>query len=65
MLVSDPERKRVIVTHKKTLLNSELPLITSYESAQPEMLSHGVILHVQVYDQFQIQRSKNRVEHIN
>lgn len=47
VLATYPNRKRIVVTHKKTLLHSELPLITSYENAKPEMLSHGVILHVQ------------------
>ena len=41
----DSEEKKVTLTAKKTLLNSSLPLITSYD-AKPGTISHGFIKSV-------------------
>lgn len=42
----DPERKRVALTTKKTLVESDLPLITRLEDAQVGMVTHGVIFKI-------------------
>lgn len=44
----DAEKRKMILTHKPTLLKSELPLITSYEEAQEGVVSHGWISGVRV-----------------
>ncbi|KAL1925395.1 uncharacterized protein VTP21DRAFT_278 [Calcarisporiella thermophila] len=43
VLTSDPAHKRVLVTLKRTLVESEFPLLTSYAVAAPGILTHGVI----------------------
>ena len=42
----DPERKRVALTTKKTLVESDLPLITRLEDAQVGMVTHAVIFKI-------------------
>lgn len=44
----DARAEKVIVTCKKTLVGSDLPVITSYEEAQPGMQSHGFISSIKV-----------------
>ncbi|KAJ3186618.1 hypothetical protein HDU85_007438 [Gaertneriomyces sp. JEL0708] len=46
VLSVDPKNKRVVLTSKKSLVNSELPRITSYLEAQVGQVSHGVITAV-------------------
>ncbi|KAI9106108.1 hypothetical protein DFS34DRAFT_47062 [Phlyctochytrium arcticum] len=43
VLSVDPKSKRVIVTHKKSLMNSTLTKITSYENIKVGELAHGVV----------------------
>eukprot|EP00795_Rhopilema_esculentum_P012276 gene12276-2918_t len=38
-----PEKKRLTLTHKKTLVNSELPIVTSYSKLERGMEVHGYI----------------------
>ena len=42
----DPERKRVALTTKKTLVESDLPLITRLEDAEVGMVTHAVIFKI-------------------
>jgi rRNA biogenesis protein RRP5 len=44
----DPVAGRVIVTCKKSLVSSDLPVITSFEDAEPGVQSHGYISSVKV-----------------
>jgi rRNA biogenesis protein RRP5 len=46
VLVVDPERKRVALTVKKTLVESDLPLISHFEHAQVGMVTHAVIFKI-------------------
>ncbi|KAG7099001.1 hypothetical protein E1B28_000886 [Marasmius oreades] len=46
VLVVDSERKRISLTAKKTLLESALPLITSYDEADVGKVTHGVVFKV-------------------
>ena len=39
----DTRPRSVTLTAKKTLLNSDLPRITSYEQAVPGLCTHGVV----------------------
>lgn len=39
----DKERKRVSLTAKKSLIDSDLPIITSHETAQIGMLANAVV----------------------
>lgn len=57
VLVVDPERRRIVLTAKKTLVDSELPRITSWEDAKPGVVTYGVVfrasskaLHVEFYN---------------
>lgn len=57
VLSVDPEFKKVAVTHKKSLVNSQLPLITSSkcaknllaESKNTEIWAHGVVTGIKDY----------------
>ena len=42
----DPERKRVALTTKKTVVESDLPLITRLEDAEVGMVTHAVIFKI-------------------
>lgn len=42
----DPERRRISLTAKKTLVESELPIITKFEEAKVGMLTHAVIFRI-------------------
>jgi hypothetical protein len=44
ILVVNPERKRVILTAKKTLVESDLPVISHIDDVATGMVTHGVIV---------------------
>ncbi|XP_068954963.1 protein RRP5 homolog [Petaurus breviceps papuanus] len=43
VLTCDPENKKLLMTLKKTLVESSLPPLTSYKEAKPELQTHGFI----------------------
>ncbi|XP_071827468.1 protein RRP5 homolog isoform X2 [Apostichopus japonicus] len=45
----DPDRRKLCLTHKKTLVESELPIIKSFEHFQDGQTLHGVISSVADY----------------
>ncbi|XP_040848106.1 protein RRP5 homolog [Ochotona curzoniae] len=49
VLLCDPEAKKLIMTLKKTLVESKLPAITCYNDAKPGLQTHGVITRVKDY----------------
>ncbi|XP_005403867.1 PREDICTED: protein RRP5 homolog isoform X1 [Chinchilla lanigera] len=49
VLFCDPEAKKLIMTLKKTLVTSKLPVITCYEDAKPGLQTHGTIVRVKDY----------------
>ncbi|XP_021101261.1 protein RRP5 homolog isoform X2 [Heterocephalus glaber] len=49
VLLCDPEAKQLIMTLKKTLVTSKLPVITCYEDAKPGLQTHGVIHRAKDY----------------
>ena len=46
MLNVNPEKKRLKLTHKKTLVNSDLPIITDYHTVARGMKLHGFVDHI-------------------
>ena len=40
----DADRKRLLLTHKKTLVESSLPLLADYGDAKPGTTHHGVVV---------------------
>uniref|UniRef100_A0A452VGM6 Protein RRP5 homolog n=1 Tax=Ursus maritimus TaxID=29073 RepID=A0A452VGM6_URSMA len=46
VLLCDPEAKKLMMTLKKTLIESKLPAITRYADARPGLQTHGFILRV-------------------
>lgn len=46
VLVVDLERKRIALTAKKTLVESDLPVISKYEDAKPGLITNGVVFKV-------------------
>ncbi|KAI9452549.1 nucleic acid-binding protein [Lactarius psammicola] len=46
VLVVDPERKRVALTAKKTLVESDLPIVSRLEDAEVGMVTHAVIFKI-------------------
>uniref|UniRef100_A0A8C5QWE8 Protein RRP5 homolog n=1 Tax=Leptobrachium leishanense TaxID=445787 RepID=A0A8C5QWE8_9ANUR len=44
-----PSEKKLILTRKKTLINSKLTIISSYQDVQPGLVTHGFILSVKSY----------------
>lgn len=46
VLTVDPERNRVVLTAKKTLLDTTLPILTSFSDAKVGLLTHAVIFRV-------------------
>ncbi|XP_006831373.1 PREDICTED: protein RRP5 homolog [Chrysochloris asiatica] len=46
VLVCDPQAKKLMMTLKKTLVESRQPAITSYTDAKPGLQTHGFILRV-------------------
>lgn len=49
VLSTDAEDKKVLVTNKNSLINTKLPLITSYSNLKPGMMSHGFITSIKVH----------------
>ncbi|KAJ3156683.1 rRNA biogenesis protein rrp5 [Geranomyces michiganensis] len=49
VLSVDAKNKRVILTHKKSLLNSTLPKIVSYDATKPGDIAHGVVSAVKPF----------------
>ena len=45
----DAERKRLRLTHKKTLVNSEFPVITNLSQVELGMKTHGFITSIRDY----------------
>ena len=43
------DKKKIALTHKKTLLNSDLPIITSYSDVKVGSVIHGYAINVQSY----------------
>lgn len=39
----EPDRRRMLLTHKKTLVQSSHPIITEFSDAKPGVSSHGFI----------------------
>lgn len=39
----DPERKRVVLTAKKTLIDSSLPIVSKLEDVKVGLLTHAVV----------------------
>ena len=46
MLIIDPERNRVVLTAKKTLLDTTFPILTSFSDAKVGPLTHAVVFRV-------------------
>lgn len=42
----DPERKRVVLTAKKTLIDSSLPIVASLDDAKEGLITHAVVFKV-------------------
>eukprot|EP00794_Sanderia_malayensis_P000681 gene681-2877_t len=49
VLSINPERRHLTLTHKKTLVNSDLPIFTSYKGITRGMKTHGVIQSIREY----------------
>ena len=43
------KKKRLKLTHKKTLVDSDLPIITDYHSVTRGMKMHGYIHHIREF----------------
>lgn len=43
VLSVEPDRRRLLLTHKKTMVESDLPFITDYSDAKPGVSTHGFI----------------------
>ncbi|RPD57053.1 U3 snoRNP-associated protein Rrp5 [Lentinus tigrinus ALCF2SS1-6] len=46
VLVVDPDRKRIVLTAKKTLVESNLPIISQFSDAQVGLVTHAVVFKV-------------------
>lgn len=46
VLTVDPERNRIVLTAKKTLLDTTFPILTSFSDAKVGLLTHAVIFRV-------------------
>jgi rRNA biogenesis protein RRP5 len=46
VLVVDPDRKRIVLTAKKTLLESDLPILSKIDDAKVGVVTHGVVVSV-------------------
>ncbi|KAF8140429.1 hypothetical protein EV363DRAFT_1393337 [Boletus edulis] len=46
VLTVDPERNRVVLTAKKTLLDTTFPILTSFSDAKAGFLTHAVVFRV-------------------
>ncbi|XP_063163179.1 protein RRP5 homolog isoform X1 [Candoia aspera] len=49
VLVSNPETKKLILTLKRTLVNSKLPVLASFEDAKPGLITHGFVVCVKEF----------------
>ncbi|XP_071987185.1 protein RRP5 homolog isoform X4 [Engystomops pustulosus] len=49
VLSVDTSTQKMILTRKEMMINSTLPIITSYQDATPGMISHGFICSVKPY----------------
>ncbi|KAK9400900.1 protein RRP5 like [Crotalus adamanteus] len=49
VLASNPETKKLILTLKRTLVNSKLPVLASFEDAKPGLITHGFIACVKEF----------------
>lgn len=47
MLSVNPERSRVLLTLKKSLLESTLPILASFDDARVGMVTHGVVQRIE------------------
>jgi len=52
ILERDAARRRVTVTHKKTLLNSKLPALVSVDGASVGMVAHGYVTGIEKWGVF-------------
>ncbi|XP_070608916.1 protein RRP5 homolog isoform X2 [Erythrolamprus reginae] len=43
VLVCNPETKKLVLTLKRTLVNSKLPVLDSFEDAKPGLITHGFV----------------------
>jgi len=57
ILTVDPERKRICLTAKKTLVESDLPIVTKLEDAHVGLVTHAVVfrndnkrLHIEFFN---------------
>jgi hypothetical protein len=46
VLVVDPDRKRIALTAKKTLLESDLPILSKFEDVKVGVVTHAVVFKV-------------------
>lgn len=46
VLVVDPERKRIVLTAKKTLVESTLPIVSQLSDAQVGLVTHAVVFKI-------------------
>lgn len=44
MLECNPEGKKLILTLKKSLVQSKLPVLSNYEDAKPGLITHGFVV---------------------
>lgn len=46
MLTVDPERKRIALSAKKTLVESSLPILSEFEDARVGLVTHATVFRV-------------------
>ncbi|KAJ8026191.1 Protein RRP5-like [Holothuria leucospilota] len=49
VLMVNPEERKLLLTHKKTLVESQLPIITSYDQFEEGQIIHGTIIFIKDY----------------
>ncbi|XP_070539661.1 protein RRP5 homolog [Ptychodera flava] len=49
VMFNEPKRRRLILTHKATLIESELPFLSSYDKAEPNAHYHGMVINIGSY----------------
>ncbi|CAL8330288.1 unnamed protein product [Lota lota] len=49
VLSVEPDKKRVTLTRKKTMLQSTLPVVSSYRGARPGLISHGFVVSIKSF----------------
>ena len=62
MLVVDPDRKRISLTAKKSLLESSLPIFSKIEDFAPGMVAHAVVF--KVYEKYLLGEFYNNLKAI-